>query len=219
MNIVSLLVAAVCVLGAAALLMTRYKVQLPKRDDHEDKHGSPSSHAPAEAEKPAPKSNVHGHHDGHGHGHDDKKSGPLSFAISVLIVVATLAAAAWFLLWLYNQDAENRDRMMARRYLYFAPASAAATGTPALPPPSSIDCKGQNLAAAIIEPDESIVVRTVPGTTFWSSPDTAEGAITQCDYFNPGICSSSTERRRISTSAFLVLNSSDSPVAYYCEHR
>lgn len=206
MSIWSILIAVVCVIAAAALLATRYKVQLPKRDMPEDKHGAVASHAPASAHAPAKD------HGGHGHDDKEKKAGPLTWAIAILLVVGGL-------LWLANWDRNNRDRMMAHRYLSFASASAVPSDRPAPPPPNAIDCKDEDLAAALIEPGEEVVVQTVPGTVFWASPDTSLGTITMCDYFRRSVCSSSTERRTIATSAFLVKNVSDQPVSFYCEHR
>lgn len=208
MNIWSILIAVVCVIAAAALLATRYKVQLPKRDAPEDKHGAVASHAPATAPAKA--------HGDHGHDEKEKKAGPLTWAVSILLLVAGLAYLGT---WLIEWDKGNRNQMMANRYLYFAPASSVPSDQPAPPPPSAIDCKDEDLAAAIIEPREEVIVRTVPGTVFWFTPDTDEGTITLCDYFNPGICSSSEERRTIATSAFLVKNVSRAPVSFYCEHR
>ena len=170
----------------------------------------PIPHAPADTHAPAKDHGGHGH--GHGHDEKEKKAGPLTWAIAILLLVGGL-------LWLTNWDRENRNQMMPNRYLYYAPASAVPSDRPAPPPPNSIDCKGEDQAAAIIEPDEPVVVRTVSGTRFWFTPGTDEGTITLCDYFNPDVCSSATETRTIPTSAFLVGNASDSPVAFYCEHR
>lgn len=206
MSIWSILIAVVCVIAAAALLATRYKVQLPKRDMPEDKHGAVASHAPAPAHAPAKD------HGSHKHDDKEKKAGPLTWAIAILLLVGGL-------LWLANWDRNNRDRMMAHRYLSFASASAVPSDRPAPPPPNAIDCKDEDLAAALIEPGEEVVVQTVPGTVFWASPDTSLGTITMCDYFRRSLCSSSMERRTIATSAFLVKNVSDQPVSFYCEHR
>lgn len=184
--------------------------------------GKKKDKKPPKADHPPPKPAAsHDSHKGHGsHGHDDhghgKKAGPLTWAVSILLLVVGLALVGT---WLIDWDAGNRDRMVARRFLYFAPASAVPSSMPAPAPPDSIDCKGEGLAAALVEPDEPVVVRTVPGTRFWFTPGTDEGTITLCDYFNPSICSSATERRTIPTSAFLVGNDSDGPVAFYCEHR
>lgn len=169
----------------------------------------PAPHAPAADHAP-----VKDHGGGHGHGHDQKesKAGPLTWAIAILLLVGGL-------LWLANWDRGNRNQMMANRYLYHAPASSVPSDQPAPAPPTAVDCKGEDLAAAIIEPGEAIVVRTVPGTLFWSIPDIDLGTITECDYFNPGVCSLPQGRRTIATSAYLVRNISDSPVAYYCDYR
>lgn len=211
MNIWSILIAVACVIAAAALLVTRYKVRLPKRDTPEEKHGAVATNAPAATHTPA---KDHGGGHGHEHSHDEKekKAGPLTWAIAILLLIGGL-------LWLANWDRGNRNQMMPTRYLYHAPATSVPSDQPAPAPPNSIDCKGEDLAAAIIEPDEPVVVRTVPGTRFWFTPGTDEGTITLCDYFNPDVCSSATEVRTIPTSAFLVGNASDSPVAFYCEHR
>ncbi len=208
-----LIIAGVAVLVIWAILMAigsavanagkGKKVKAPKADH------PPASHAPA----------TKSHDHGHGHGHEDKKPGPLSKAVSFLLVLIGLAAFAWFILWLIDADRNNRDRMMAHRYLSFASASAVPSDRPAPPPPNAIDCKDEDLAAALIEPGEEVVVQTVPGTVFWASPDTSLGTITMCDYFRRSVCSSSTERRTIATSAFLVKNVSDQPVSFYCEHR
>ncbi len=165
---------------------------------------APAAYAPAKA------------HGDHGPGEKEKKAGPLTWAVSILLLVAGLVLLGT---WLIEWDKGNRNQMMANRYLYHAPASSVPSDQPAPPPPSAIDCKDEDRAAAIIEPDEEVIVRTVPGTVFWASPDTSLGTITLCDYFNPGICSSSEERRTIATSAFLVKNVSVQPVAFYCEHR
>lgn len=168
----------------------------------------------------APKASDHGHKDhSSGHDHHDKKSGPLSFAVAVLIIVVALVAGYWLFTTIANWDRGNRDHMMARRYLFYAPASAVTSDMPAPAPPESIDCKGDDLAAAIIAPGEAAIVRTVPGTRFSFKPDTSDGTITACDYYNRSVCSSATQTRTIATNAFLVTNVSGAPVAFYCTHR
>ncbi|HWH16067.1 MAG TPA: hypothetical protein VNU25_00540 [Candidatus Paceibacterota bacterium] len=204
-----LIIAGVAVLVIWAILMAigsavanagkAKKVKAPKADHPPAPH-APAAHAPAKD------------HGGHGHDDKEKKAGPLTWAIAILLLVGGL-------LWLANWDRNNRDRMMAHRYLSFASASAVPSDRPAPPPPNAIDCKDEDLAAALIEPGEEVVVQTVPGTVFWASPNTSLGTITMCDYFRRSLCSSSTERRTIATSAFLVKNVSDQPVSFYCEHR
>lgn len=194
-------------IGSAVASAGKKKTEKAPKADHPPAPHVSAAHAPAKA------------HGGHGHGHEDKKPGPLSKAVSFLLVLIGLAAFAWFILWLIDADRNNRDRMMAHRYLSFASASAVPSDRPAPPPPNAIDCKDEDLAAALIEPGEEVVVQTVPGTVFWASPDTSLGTITMCDYFRRSVCSSSTERRTIATSAFLVKNVSDQPVSFYCEHR
>lgn len=199
------------VMGVVSLIVgwgKEKKGKAPKADNPPAPHTPAADHAPEKD------------HKGHGHDHH-KKSGPISFAVSVLLILVGLVAAYGAVIWVnwFNQTQLNQMVLQTS-------ASASAWTPPPPAPPESVECKGLATPAATIrprtreEPNPSIVVRVPLDAIFSYLPEVADGTIKVCDYHAPGDesrCTSSEERRRIPSNAFQFFNQTSVPVSIYCK--
>lgn len=211
MSISSIIIAVLCLIGACALIATRFKVKLPKHDKGEkDDKTHTAAHEPETKGKPA--STDHGQ-GAHGHDHH-KKSGPISFAVSVLLILVGLVAAYGAFIWLNQVNRSSLNQMVRQ-----TSASASAWVPPPPAPPESIDCKGLTTLAVMLAPSQTVVVRVPLNAIFSYLPEVADGTIEVCDYHTPGDksrCSSSEERRNIATNAFTVRNKTERSEPFFC---
>lgn len=163
------------------------------------------------------------HGDDHHDGHHNHPKGPLwrtalVWSMAILAFVVLLWACSLILSsWGFGQKPgltrDGRANVLAGRH-----QSPPASEVPL--PDGLITCTGETI---VIPQGESIVVFVEPGMIFSSKPDTKDGTITQCDYYNPGICTSSFARLQHATTALTVTNVSSGtkvgPVDYVCSYR